>query len=561
MSHCKLLVLLCTPWLPGQEAAPVLARMQGRIVDERGEPVPAARLEVTRAGQPPRKAATDATGRFLVPQILAGTVSVRIVAPGKAELRAHQHLDAGTNAVGWELRDAAPLRGRVADADGRAVGHAVVVLLAGSVLETSADAEGRFEFRAAAVGAGTVRAYGPRSFAQRTVVVGAEAAVDLVLPAAGAESRLVRVLGLPRTVPAQVRLVAWDGALSPRQGRVQVGQDGVAEVRIMGTTLVQLEAPGFVTTPPGLLLENVARHPVEFRVAAAPPTQPFRTSLRGRCVDDEERPVGGLALRVETLDDRVVGAGVVQADGRFEVAIAAPQQGPCRICVQRRGWVVSEPGAQLRGGDSVVLQPFFPADEFVLAMARTGDLEVLAATGDGERAALQPVHLARLDAPVDSFVSVATDGDGRFELLGLPPDDYLLRCRTEAGVLLRAVARVRAGQRTTVRRWEQTVGGIVEGVVRDRTGAGVPGCTVRVWLQDAPHAEVAMAPHWRTVRTDRAGRFRAASLPPGAWWVECDVDGDFAQVHVDVRPGGRAAADLRPGPVGQRPEAPRDGSR
>ncbi|MCA8964696.1 MAG: carboxypeptidase regulatory-like domain-containing protein [Planctomycetes bacterium] len=548
MSRTLLLTLLSLVLgsLPAQAPARTAALpLQGRLFDELGEPVPAATVEVWRDGRLTHRTATDAVGRFLLVGVPVGQVEVTLAAPGKATVRRPHLLVPGRQVLVAELCDAVRLSGRVLDAAGRPVADAVVLLFADGRSEARSDARGEFVFPTARVGRGVLRAFGPQSFGALDTDVQEGARIEVRLPRAGIASRLVRVHGLPEATArlAHVRVVSFEGMLSPAAGRVALAADGTAAVQVLSTSLVELVAPGFVTSPRGALVENAALTPIELHAVAVAGAMPARAVLRGRAEDEQERPVGGIALRVETFDDQIVGRGTIAADGTFAVPLELAANQPFRVCVERGEFYVGNVGARLRGRDCEVTLPRADA-ELVLLLERGGDVVAQARTQDGERPMLREVHVACADRPWSTFVPTYCDENGCFELRGLPADEYLLRTSTDGGEVLWATARVRTGRVTEALQWHSAAGGTVQGRVLVAGGAPVGGMVLRLWQCNRPDAMAATADAWCTVRTDRLGRYRRAALPPGEWRLVADGSDAIAPVAFDVRAGSAETAEL-----------------
>jgi hypothetical protein len=81
--------------------------------------------------------------------------------------------------------------------------------------------------------------------------------------------------------------------------------------------------------------------------------------------------------------------------------------------------------------------------------------------------------------------------------------------------------------------------GAVGGVVKDPSGAVLPGVTVRV-------ASVGLVERVRTTVTDGSGRYRVANLPPGAYAVTFSLPGyrPVVRAAVEVAAGLTAAVDV-----------------
>ena len=86
--------------------------------------------------------------------------------------------------------------------------------------------------------------------------------------------------------------------------------------------------------------------------------------------------------------------------------------------------------------------------------------------------------------------------------------------------------------------------GTVEGVVKDGTGAALPGVAVVVKNLDTGQT--------RELMTDESGRYRAATLQPGVYSVTATLSGFQAATvgKVDVVVGGSVPVDLALRPAG-----------
>ncbi|MFQ5845811.1 MAG: carboxypeptidase-like regulatory domain-containing protein, partial [Planctomycetota bacterium] len=112
----------------------------------------------------------------------------------------------------------------------------------------------------------------------------------------------------------------------------------------------------------------------------------------------------------------------------------------------------------------------------------------------------------------DWLDSARTDGDGRFRLDQLPPDQaFTLTLRHDAYKTL-SLENVRAGG--APREYELREGGVVAGTVVDEAGTPVPGVGVRLGAAEAasPDGAVGMVGRPRSAQTDEEGRFRIRGL-------------------------------------------------
>ncbi len=143
--------------------------------------------------------------------------------------------------------------------------------------------------------------------------------------------------------------------------------------------------------------------------------------------------------------------------------------------------------------------------------------------------------IAELQATADHLASVRVDGNGAFEVDGLPPGRYLLRASAPgfASAFRRGVI-VTVSENSTEPRITLDRGSGFEGRVLDASGVGLPGAQL---LAVALPGGRARQVDREDARANGAGEYRMDSLTPGVrYFVQAFAEG-FAPVGYMVRVG------------------------
>lgn len=453
------------------------ARVSGRVVGERGVPVPNAIVcwgdHPNSSG--PRATSTDAAGEFELDGVPTGSESIWALRKGYAADRitvAVPGAGAALSDVELVLRSGFEIAGRVLDEADRPIAEAEVRPEAigtgrGDYAGDSAitDSDGRFVLRDLRTEQVSVRVFAVgRAAGQEVLRVGADAVIRLA-PTGGLAGLVVDgATGLPidaftvrfvppRLEPGEPVLTRFGGAWhqSGMSFRGTAGRwDSSPEALTIGCiTSIEVSAPGYATT----LLERAV-------VTAAPEPEDLRIELhagvvvRGSVVDATTgAPIpnarvrcfpGGYRPELDREDPAKSGRTNTDEHGRFELSRVPP--GTVVLIVDETGLAPYTDGP-------------FEVPSHVLVLERT--IEVSAGgrlvgrylDEHGSPLIEQSISLNGLDQPTRerARLTAITDSEGRFEFAGLAPGQYHLRGELvapapDAGASLLRLVRVEDGQ-------------------------------------------------------------------------------------------------------------------
>lgn len=483
-----------------------------------GRPVAGARvgvesdvpsLEVGGADATRDEAVTDAEGRFRLEGIGRGAVRLSARAPGYARA-ARSGVRAGSS-VELFLFPGATLSGSVRDEAGRPVRGALVQAQGDAGWEAPApertDEGGRFVVAGVAPGEYTLVAReGGRAPGIAVVVVEplGEASASLVLSDGGfVTGRIVDAEGRP--LAGRARVEEYEGkALPPFASDMLVaaaGADGAFALGPLplGSLSIAISAPRHASRRVEADVPSRGRA-IDLGDVALDPG----LAIRGRVRDREGRGVEAAAVRATAQGPGAAEQGETEsgAAGRFEIGGLLP--GRYEVTASATGYATGRAVAEAGGeGVDVVL------DEGGTLTGRVAD------------EAGAPVEDARVTARDESGAGggrVASgrsdEGDGRFALRDVPTGRYDLEVQAgDRGEASRAGVRVAAGRATDMGTVVLARGGVVEGVVVDGEGRGVPGATV------AAEREANVRTGRRETQTGSSGAFELRGLPAGATFL------------------------------------------
>lgn len=261
-------------------------------------------------------------------------------------------------------------------------------------------------------------------------------------------------------------------------------------------------------------------------------TEPL--TLRGYVLDLNGQPVADaevFPLAVPNPAAALRQAVRTDAEGHFELKVARPvgRTGPVPLAARHPTGGYGLARLSGRGAETIRL------------MGVGGVAGRLAGFDASKHAALRILatpmkpRSAILAALLEEAQSTSIDGEGRFDLLGLIPGEYLFLVRTPTGgTVHEAKVPVLAGASTALA-VQLRLHGVLHGVVRDTKGRPVSGA----WVVAMP--EETEGPSGRGVLTDSIGHFELA-LPPDAhtWTVTARAPGAAPARQEHVRMNGRA---------------------
>lgn len=508
--------------------------LHGLVLDPQGAPVGGARVALLRdplrtygtllvgfddPGATIAEVRTEASGAFVFPLEPGEPVDLVVEAAGFARARREGRLPGERVVV--QLSCGAALEGRVTDDLGAPVAHARIELTSergGHVLLASAttDEEGRFALADLEPGDVDVAVRAPSyatSDLRRSVELsaGATARLDLEL------SRGAVATG--RVVDAETELPVAGARVEQRWGAssVRTGADGRYELRgidASASSVLAVEAVGYAATEERLPAGVDGQYELDFALRRG-------VRVHGRVVGAAGEPVAGasvtlvgaeLAPELQRLAWRPVATA---ADGSFAIEDARVDL-PHVLRVVARGhagglWDLPSPESGAR-----------EVDVGTLALAPSVLLCGTVVLPDGEPVPhcdvwIQPNPSARgaLGAPprrtAGSFAADRngrTDDLGRFAFAGLAPGAAVVRVQPPGGGWITREVAVPSDVGRVDLRVELDLGLGIVGRLVDPGGSPVPNAWVRVDAQDGA-AGYAFG--------DAEGRFRLASLPPGAY--------------------------------------------
>jgi hypothetical protein len=470
-----------TGWLPPAKLTlHAGSRLSGRVVDDRGQPLPRAEVELTAppAGDAFEIVRSDGEGRFVIGPVAPGRYQVWARLAGHA-MNSPSEIDLRAEAVGrieLRLARAAALTGLTLDEDGRPLAGALVTISAqqGLGIQDLAVLQGSLPMAAEAAN------------------LPAEALARKGRLRSTASDHLGRFL-LADLPPGQFHVEVTGARRIPvRKGPLGVEPGRTADL-------------GRLTLATGL-------------------------PLSGRIVDESGAPLRGARLQARLMDTAGPSfSGVAGDDGRFVVYVP-------------RGRVSVMASASRRAPsvkDGILLAPGVATPEVELRLHRA-DATVEGTVRDPQG---RPAHRARVlafplrkgpgtpdaGAPPDNEASplaaTSTDRAGHFRLSNVPKEPFLVEARHASWPTRSAVAT--PGQAVYI---ELPRPGALEGEVRDRSS----GSFVSRYRLEA------MGPDGRPavdIRTLGAG-FELRGLLPGKWRIRIHAEGyAAAERTVEVPPG------------------------
>jgi len=554
-------------------AAAQSMRLEGRVVDLRGEPVPAAEVWVTSGegaerwwhstavGSGPALARTvaDGEGCFVVAHLPdVGPWDVHATAPGRSRGRMLvRQRDAG---LVLRLHDAAAVHSVLRDRSGRPVAGAVVQAWIGTrVLQGVADEartgdDGGFVLAKVPFAPVTVQACVPGEGIARMWLLRPDEVPPAFAPTEAAVGTLrIHVAGVDADDLASIRLELWaDG-----QGMLPPPCSRLAPDRAGNCVVEQLPAGKYSIYPSSTRCSFASwRHECDVHageqsaeIAAGPVRVPPR-AWPGRLQGADGEPIAGARLallpvvrRNETwpADETVTGT---DGEFRFECDLPTGTKAVVQVLGDRLTLDQAKPTTALPDLSLLHLQEceVAPDDPLELRAELACEVRGRLLRPDGRPAAVVEVQLEEQQpnrTPEWSpFAKTVTGRDGTFVWRGLHRLDRPVRLHSATGLgavdgavfaLAAAGAKVDLGDL----RLERT--SIVEGVVHDAAGAPAPG--VRVWLREWDFAAGKQkSGSVVEVLTDRAGRYRFTAVPPGGTWLQVLRAGESITLQRAVEP-------------------------
>jgi hypothetical protein len=458
-------------------AAPLTGRVEGTVVGADGQPVPGATVAVVDRG-PPR--AVEPDGRFVVPDLEAGTYAVVAAAPGHLPARA----DAVEVAAGAAARVALTLTvgghsvtGVVSDASGGPIEGATVTaarreaLGAGDMIAaTLTDRDGRYRLTLAP---GSYVVSGEREDYVRATadleVADLDRTLDLRLVPAGVVEGVVKDVasGAPVAGAKVEASAARPGRFGGGRRSRPVTTDAGGRFRLTGLTpgaialSARVDADGRQSPEPTEVLLGIGEQVtgVELWVEAAP-------YLAGRVVDADGRPIAD--ANVMAMGGTSGESTQTDPDGRFRVLGLDP--GAYQVFASHPRYA-SAPPRRIELADRSVtdLELRLTASPRVVGRVEPPTEAAITVDPDRDPAGFEPTMWTAIDQ--------RSRPDGSFEVTPITAGAHTIAAKATDGRRGQATVVVPAqGDATVVIRLED--GGSIAGTVRDQQGQAVVGAAV-----------------------------------------------------------------------------------
>lgn len=520
------------------------ARLEGRVTDQRGEPIPLAEVWVASLVDPEHivaRSRCDGQGLFLLPRVgVAGPWWISATADGMAVTTQYVGRLWGPSRV--RLHEAARITGVVRDHEGKPVAGAPVraSLVAtrmafGAGDEAVTDEHGVFAIGKAPLGEVALLAIVPGGFATARRFVRADCEAQLAPDASPQTELHVEVTGLTaerlRGVRFELRPQNLPQSLPAPWARPVLDGHGRSDLAGLPdqTYLVRFAAPGLTFAPTEVQL-TAGKGPHRLAVttnAADAPTQLW-SGILGDAAGSRLEDVA-LVLR-----NPHTGASVATrtgARGEFRFECPWPKGTKCWIAADDERYVLDQAKSEL----AVRMMPSAQHQhETVFDPDSTLRLRAIAAcqvSGRVLRADGTPALLAtvRLECWSDQrrpawaeIMSTTTDQEGRYTIRGVHDIAAPVRVAVtdEAGAAEgEGFALDRTGTRITAPDLRLSATATIQGVVRNAAGEPQPG--IAVWLRDwDPNNGSPRSGALTEVLTDRGGRYRFLGVPVGGAYLE-----------------------------------------
>lgn len=451
--------------------------LSGEVVDRQGRPVPGASVQLLKKEGRPQTEKTDARGRFeafgLEPGRYVLLAHLEGWAPGwvtgldvggSGEHYARVTLEAGARVIGRLVDDAdKPVAGRVvvAEADGWPLPRALQALL-----QAQTENDGRFELEGVPPLGLTLVARAPAAgMARVDVVVPEGEPLDLGDVRLEAGHSLRGVVRERSGAPISGALVA-----APPDTQVRTNGDGTFVLKGLRPKrlYVRVTADGYA---PSYRMTGPGPDPLEFILDAA-------GAVVGTVQHADGRPVESFRVRLRPAERRKIRIApqrddVADPGGAFRV-----NDLPAATYVL----TVSAPGLRPAHVSDVQVSAGGETDVGVLRLDAGGSLRGIVVNASGTPVAGARIAVSKQGS---SFFGqepgALSDTGGQFELRGLAPGSTSLIATHPrfADQRVQGVT-VDPAAATTEVRIVMAVGGTLQGAVRGRDGAGIPGLTIRV---------------------------------------------------------------------------------
>lgn len=528
---------------PAPTPAPALGVIEGRVVDLRGEGVPAATLTVATWRQPDRvlaRATADGSGYFRCSKVpLQEGLVVRAAAAGMCSNTSGR--SSGTTTI--PLQHAAKVHGILRNRDGEPVSGATVCarvrgrsLFGVRVLATTDD-DGRFELVDAPLAPLFVSAWiDGEGLAMTLVQCSGDLAVDLrPNPDVKTTSLAIELEGLPPQDLAAVRvslLPYLDGTLTylpppldrPLLTSSRLQLDPVPNWQYV----VSLTHPAWVLGPRSItLVPDQGPHVARF---TATPKDATALTCKFLVQGDDQQPKAGVPFVLRASNGGQQTEGTSDAAGLLTLSSPLPAGTKAILRCTDDRWVTDQQraadplGSLLSLGQHACVVDAEHTE--VIRLVPSSSVRGRVLLSDGRPAPFVSVQLEESSPnrmpQWSSFAYATSDRDGNFAFLGLHHCEQPIRVAIESpfGTFCSdSLDLSRVGSAVLVPPATLAPPAIVEGVLRDWQQRPVGG--YRVWLRDWDLARGGQrSGSVVETLTDREGRYRFVGVPPGGAWLQ-----------------------------------------
>ncbi|MEZ6036484.1 MAG: carboxypeptidase-like regulatory domain-containing protein [Planctomycetota bacterium] len=535
----------------------------GRVVDVRGEPIPAARIvALAPDGRIAGRTATDAEGVYRLGRGSSDEADLRVEAPGYLPGLRSWHGPTTPRTHNFVLEPSCRLSGRLSGPAGEALGDAeVLVVSALGVQRARTDAEGRYTIATAPLRRVRVRAWNGSRYGDADLALRGDREQDLVLDRT-AFVRDVVISGANAGTAIPGAALPVEGAFVRAFGQAMVLLPDCGQTELTATSgdlratlvwsdksdvLLTPTVPGFVVRPEGRIVSPIRRRlPIEF--VAEPDADRDRMVLTGEITSYRKGQVAAQKLVVRDISGVVVGKTRTDERGRFRIEGFVPKKRALRVGMPLGSWYLL---SQLEG-DRPVLREGFTWDEWPdptqpleLVAEPCATLDAAVQDDDGVLLTLADVTVVEPETTWRALLHSATDAAGRCHL-SLPPGKYVLVVVGHDGRVVQGTAEFPAAPREAQVQWRTLATGTVEGTVVCPNAGALAGVEVMLRHESVVLEMPVPLPDRLLVRvrTDRDGRFRCRGLPTGDWIATVIGRQDLAGATFAVAKGETKALQL-----------------
>lgn len=507
------------PNVTGQQLVQVQASggVSGVIQNKNtARPLSGALVQLLPSGSPQTVSAAE--GGYGLSGIAPGSYTVQF---SLAEFQTQQHaiaIQAGQSVTLNVLLEPQPaiVSGTVTSAQSGAVVTGAIIRILDSVgviiSETSTDASGHYTFPS--IPAEQVRLVaGADGFQQQSRVLTVTAAVNLRIDLAlepspgGVTGTIASSAGQP-IAGALVTLTNDQTSTLIEATTAANGQYSVNQLVPNLVYLIRATAPSFIAATSSARVGAGAVVTIDLVLPPAP------GSLSGEVREEAGDVLPGVSVILQDVDGIVLTTTSSDPSGLFGIASLAP--GTYTLIVNESGFANRTIGVQIVSGQDTFTS--------IALIRQSGSISGLVVTTAG-----RPIENTTLTVTLNNTIITrsATGIDGRFNILGLFPDVYIVSAEAAGFSTQSLGALVQPLEDTIIQFTLEAVTGGVSGFVTDDTGAPAAGVNIRVFYNRLS----SMSLLTQTL-TDEAGHYIVNDLQAGLFLLNVSLQGFQSAVGV-----------------------------